>query len=182
MKALPSPDDVIAFWREAGSEKWFAKNDDFDASIRLRFVELLEAAQRGDLSHWEEEPDGALALAIVLDQFPRNLFRATPRAYAADAQARGVTSRALARGFHRRCDQELVAFLYMPLVHSEDLADQERAVTLFEELGLADNLRSAREHRDIIARFGRFPHRNAMLGRSSTQQEQAFLDEGGFAG
>ena len=119
---------------------------------------------------------------IVLDQFPRNLFRGTPRAYAADAQARGVTSRALARGFGRRCDQELVTFLYMPLVHSEDLADQERAVSLFEALGLPENLRSAREHRDIIARFGRFPHRNEMLGRETTPQERIFLEEGGFSG
>ena len=179
---LPSPDDVIAFWREAGSDKWFAKDDAFDASIRARFLELLDAAQRGELSHWEEEPDGALALAIVLDQFPRNLFRGTPRAYAADAQARGVTSRALARGFERRCDQELVAFLYMPLSHAEDLADQERAVFLFEALGLPENLRAAREHRDIIARFGRFPHRNAVLGRGTTPQERIFLDEGGFSG
>ncbi len=119
---------------------------------------------------------------IVLDQFPRNLFRGTPRAYATDAQARGVTSRALARGFGRRCDLELVTFLYMPLVHSEDLADQERAVFLFEGLGLPENLRSAREHRDIIARFGRFPHRNEMLGRETTPQERIFLEEGGFSG
>ncbi len=179
---LPNAADVIAFWREAGSEKWFAKDDEFDASIRSRFLELLEAARHGDLSHWEEEPDGALALAIVLDQFPRNLFRGTPRAYAFDAQARGVTSRALARGFQQRCDQELVAFLYMPLVHSEDLADQEQAVTLFEALGVPENLRSAREHRDIIALFGRFPHRNAVLGRETTPQEQSFLEEGGFSG
>ncbi|MBW0003035.1 MAG: DUF924 family protein [Hyphomicrobiales bacterium] len=182
MKALPSPDDVIAFWRGAGSDKWFAKDDEFDASIRAHFLELVDAARRGDLSHWEEEPDGVLALAIVLDQFPRNLFRGTPRAYATDAQARGVTSRALARGFERRCDQELVTFLYMPLSHSEDLADQERAVVLFEALGIPKNLHSAREHRDIIARFGRFPHRNAVLGRGTTQQEQIFLEEGGFAG
>jgi uncharacterized protein (DUF924 family) len=174
--ALPTADDVIAFWREAGEEKWFAKDDAFDASIRGRFLELLDAAQRGDLSHWEDTPNG------VLDQFSRNLFRATPRAYAADAQARGVTSRALARGFERRCDQELVTFLYMPLVHSEDLADQERAVSLFDALGLPENLRSAREHRDIIARFGRFPHRNEVLGRETTPQERIFLEEGGFSG
>ena len=179
---LPSFDDVIAFWREAGADKWFAKDDAFDASIKERFLALLEAAQRGDLSHWEDTPDGALALVIVLDQFPRNLFRATPRAYAADAQARGVTSRALARGFELRCDRELVTFLYMPLVHSEDLADQERAVLLFEALGLPENLRSTREHRDIIARFGRFPHRNEMLGRETTPQERIFLEEGGFSG
>jgi uncharacterized protein (DUF924 family) len=179
---LPNSDDVIAFWREAGSEKWFAKDDEFDTSIRARFLELLDAARRGDLSHWEEEPDGALALAIVLDQFSRNLFRGTPSAYAGDAQARGVTARALARGFDRQCDQELVTFLYMPLVHSEDLADQERAVFLFEALGTPENLRSAREHRDIIARFGRFPHRNGVLGRETTAQERIFLDEGGFSG
>jgi len=179
---LPTADDVIAFWREAGADKWFARDDAFDASIKERFLALLEAARRGDLSHWEDTPDGALALVIVLDQFPRNLFRATPRAYAADTQARSVTSRALARGFDRTCDRELVTFLYMPLAHSEDLADQERAVFLFEALGLPDYLRSAREHRDIIARFGRFPHRNEMLGRETTPQERIFLDEGGFSG
>ena len=179
---LPAADDVIAFWREAGSEKWFTKDDGFDASIRERFLELLGAAQRGELAAWEETPDGALALAIVLDQFPRNLFRGTHLAYAADAQARGVTSRALARGFHHQCDRELAIFLYMPLVHSEDLVDQEQAVALFETLALDENLRSAREHRDIVARFGRFPHRNLILGRRTTPAEQAFLDEGGFSG
>jgi uncharacterized protein (DUF924 family) len=179
---LPTTDDVIAFWREAGADKWFVKDDAFDAAIRERFLSLLEAARRGDLAGWEETPDGALALVIVLDQFPRNLFRGTPLAYAADAQARGVTSRALARGFDRACDKELVIFLYMPLVHSEDLADQERAVSFFETLGLPDNLRSAREHRDIIARFGRFPHRNGVLGRETTAQERLFLEDGGFSG
>jgi uncharacterized protein (DUF924 family) len=179
---LPSFDDVIAFWREAGREKWFTKDEAFDAAIRKRFPALLESAARGDLATWEETPDGALALVIVLDQFPRNLFRSTPRAFASDAKARAVTARALARGFDRRCEKDLAAFLYMPLVHSEALVDQEHAVALFEALGSPENLRSAREHRDIIARFSRFPHRNVVLGRAMTEEEQVFLDEGGFSG
>jgi uncharacterized protein (DUF924 family) len=179
---LPSFDDVIAFWREAGPDKWFAKDESFDEAIRARFLALLEAGARGDLAPWEETPNGALALTIVLDQFPRNLFRSAPHAYATDARARAVTSRALARGFDRRCDEELVTFLYMPLVHSEALSDQERALPLFEALGVPDHLRSAREHHDIIARFGRFPHRNVVMGRATTPEERIFLDEGGFSG
>jgi len=180
--SLPSPVDVISFWREAGPDMWFTQDEAFDAAIRTRFLPLYEAAARGELSAWEETPDGALALIIVLDQFPRNLFRLSPRAYATDAQALGAAHRALARGFDRSCDKELLQFIYMPLMHSEALPDQERCLARFEALDLPDNLRAAKRHREIIARFGRFPHRNAVLGRVSTAEEQAFLDEGGFKG
>ena len=180
--SLPSPVEVISFWREAGPRQWFTQDEAFDEAIRARFLPLYEAAARGDLSAWEETPDGALALIIVLDQFPRNLFRFTPRAYATDAQARLAAHHALAAGFDRRCDTELRLFIYMPLTHSEALPDQERCVALFEALDLPDNLRAAKRHREIIARFGRFPHRNAVLGRATTPEEQAFLDEGGFKG
>jgi len=180
MKA--SADEVIDFWRAAGSEKWFDKDDALDVAIRVKFLDLLEAASRGELSSWEETPDGALALVIVLDQFPRNLFRGSPRTYATDPLAYAVARRALARGFVRRCDSELALFLYMPLMHSEKLEDLDEGLAYFEQLGLEDNLRGARRHRDIIARFGRFPHRNALLGRVSTPEEEAYLAEGGFNG
>jgi uncharacterized protein (DUF924 family) len=179
---LPTANDVIGFWREAGPDKWFTKDEAFDATIRDGFLQLVEAAGSGELAAWEETPDGALALVIVLDQFPRNLFRGSPRTYATDAQARAVTQRALARGFDKRCDSELALFLHMPLIHSETLPDQDIGLAFFETLGLPDNLRAARRHRDIIARFGRFPHRNVVLGRESTAEEQAYLDEGGFKG
>ena len=178
----PSPADVIDFWREAGETKWFSRDDAFDAAIRSHFLPLLEAAARGELGALEATPDGALALVILLDQFPRNLFRGASRAFATDAQAREVAGRAIARGFDRQCDETLAFFLHMPFVHSEALADQERAVAFFETLGWADASRSALEHRDIIACFGRFPHRNAALGRKTTPAEQRYLDEGGFKG
>ncbi len=181
--SLPSAaNDVIAFWREAGEAKWFDKDDAFDAAIRARFLPLCELAARGELRAWEATPDGALALVIMLDQFPRNLYRGTPRAYATDEAALGVADRALARGFDASCDGELAFFLHLPFMHAEDLARQERGVVFFERLGLADNLRAAREHRDIIARFGRFPHRNAILGRETTPEEQRYLEEDGFKG
>jgi len=179
---LPSSTELLAFWREAGPDKWFAKDEAFDGAIRARFLALCEAAARGELGAWEESPDGALALVILLDQFPRNLFRGSPRAYATDAAACAVAERALGRGFDRGRDQELAFFLYMPLLHAEELARQERGLALFERRGPGDGLRAAREHRDIVARFGRFPHRNAVLGRDTSPEEQRFLDEGGFRG
>jgi uncharacterized protein (DUF924 family) len=179
---LPSSRDVLGFWREAGPDRWFAKDDAFDQALRSRFLRLQEAAACGDLASWEETADGALALVILLDQFPRNLFRGSPRAFATDVRARGVTRRALSRGFEWHCDSELVQFLYMPLMHSEALADQDHGLAFFEALGSPGALRAARTHRTIIARFGRFPHRNAALGRVTTREEQLFLAAGGFKG
>ncbi|HVV40027.1 MAG TPA: DUF924 family protein [Nitrobacter sp.] len=178
----PSPADILAFWREAGQDKWYTKDDAFDAEVRRRFLPLWEAARAGDLASWEATDDGTLALVIVLDQFPRNMFRGHAEAFATDAMARDVASRAIARGVDTRIDPGLVEFLYMPFMHSEQLADQERCVALFRNGGRPDNVRFAEIHADIIRRFGRFPHRNAILGRASTAEEQAFLDSGGFAG
>jgi len=179
---LPSPDQVIGFWRQAGEDKWWVSDPAFDAAIRVRFLDLYEAAARGELGAWEDQPDGALALIIVLDQFPRNLFRGSPRAFATDAQALAAAGRARQRGFDQRCAGDLTSFAYMPFMHSEALADQELCVSLFEGLALPDHLRSALEHRDLVARFGRFPHRNAILGRAPTAEERLYLDEGGFKG
>ncbi len=180
--SLPEPADIIAFWREAGPKRWWAKDAAFDQAIRDRFAATLDAARAGTLDHWAETPDGALALLIVLDQFSRNLLRGDGATFASDAKARAIADAAIAKDFDQRIAEDLRPFLYMPFEHSEDLADQERSVKLFEALGNADMLPFAIVHRDIIARFGRFPHRNAMLGRETTPEEQAFLDEGGFAG
>jgi uncharacterized protein (DUF924 family) len=178
----PTPADIVAFWREAGPKKWFEKDDSFDDEIRRRFLAVHEAAAAGKLSQWEQNAEGALALLILLDQFPRNMFRGSARAFATDALARAVTAGALVRGFDAQAPAEMRSFFYLPFEHSEDMADQERGIALYKAAGNADDLKWAELHADIIRRFGRFPHRNAVLGRTTTPEEQTFLDEGGFAG
>jgi uncharacterized protein (DUF924 family) len=179
---LIQPAEVLAFWRQAGYDRWYNKDEAFDAEVRHRFLDLWRAAATGELSSWEASDEGTLALTIVLDQFPRNMFRGSAEAYASDAAALAVAQRALARGVDGRTDPELLQFLYMPFMHSEELADQLRCVALFSKTPDSENLRYAEEHADIIRRFGRFPHRNRALGRATTPEEQAFLDGGGFAG
>ena len=178
----PAPADVLAFWREAGKDKWYTKNEAFDAEVRQRFLGLWQQAVAGELTSWETTDDGALALVIVLDQFPRNMFRGDARTFSTDARALDVASRAIARGADKRIDPDLVEFLYMPFMHSERLADQERCIALFQNGGRPDNVKFAEIHADIIRRFGRFPHRNEVLGRTTTAEERAFLDAGGFSG
>jgi uncharacterized protein (DUF924 family) len=175
-------EDVLTFWRSAGEQKWFAKDDAFDEEIRQLFLPTYEAAAGGSLSKWEATPDGALALTIVLDQFPRNMFRNSARAYSADMLARSVADRALARGFDSKVPANERMFFYLPFEHSETMADQDRCCALFRALGDADLLHWAELHADIIRRFGRFPHRNAALGRATTPEEKAYLDADGFAG
>jgi uncharacterized protein (DUF924 family) len=177
-----TPADILAFWREAGRDRWYEKDDGFDAEVRRRYLDLWHEAAAGKLSSWEASDDGALALVIVLDQFPRNMFRGDPRTYASDALAREVAGRAIDRGTDARIDPVLVEFLYMPFMHSEALADQLRCVELFRKAGNSENLGYAERHADIVRRFGRFPHRNRLLGRATTPEEQAFLDGGGFSG
>jgi uncharacterized protein (DUF924 family) len=177
-----APAEILAFWREAGRERWYERDDAFDADVRSRFFELWRKAAAGGLSAWEASDDGALALTIVLDQFPRNMFRDDAMTYSSDVLAREVASRAIARGADMRVDAALLEFIYMPFMHSEDLADQLRCVELFRKAGNTDNLGYAERHADIIRRFGRFPHRNRSLGRAITADEQAFLDSGGFSG
>jgi uncharacterized protein (DUF924 family) len=172
---------VVAFWREAGPGLWFAKDSAFDRQFRERFLPLYEAAARGEFDGWLATPDGALALVLLLDQFPRNAFRGTARMYATDASARRVAAAALDAGHDRAVNGQLQLFFYLPLGHSENLADQERSVALAERLG-EPSLSHAKGHRDIIRRFGRFPHRNPILGRTMRPEEQQFLDGGGFAG
>jgi uncharacterized protein (DUF924 family) len=172
---------IIDFWRQAGHALRFAKDPAFDRRFRQRFLSLHEAATRGELAGWLATPNGALALVLLLDQFPRNAFRGTPRMYVSDAMAREVTAAAIDAAYDRLVEPELQLFFYLPLGHSEDLADQERAVALCRRLG-QPHLSHAERHRDIVRCFGRFPHRNPMLGRTMTPEEQRFLDEGGFAG
>jgi uncharacterized protein (DUF924 family) len=179
---IATPDQILAFWRAAGPDKWFETDDVFDGEIRARFAPTYEAAARGALDHWPESTHGTLALLILLDQFPRNLFRGEARAYATDAQARAIAEGALDRGIDREFPAEERQFFYLPFMHSENLADQERCIALYGSSADAEGLRHAEIHEDIIRRFGRFPHRNRALGRTTTPDEQAFLDGGGFGG
>jgi uncharacterized protein (DUF924 family) len=180
--ALPeSPARVLQFWREAGYERWFTSDPSFDRVFRDHFLAAHLAAARRELDAWLDSADGCLALLILLDQFPRNAFRGTAHMYATDPLARSIARHMLAQGFDRSFDQAMRAFCYLPFEHSEDLADQDHSVSLFEALG-GPFVPYAHAHRDIIRRFGRFPHRNRELGRETTAEEQKFLDDGGFAG
>ncbi|CAA9435116.1 MAG: hypothetical protein AVDCRST_MAG51-2882 [uncultured Ramlibacter sp.] len=178
---LVSAAEVVEFWRQAGRPRWFRKDENFDRRFREKCLATHEAAVRGELSSWAADAIGALALVLLLDQFPRNAFRGTPRAFATDAMARSVADDALRRGLDQQIPEDLRHFFYLPFSHSENLTDQQRAVELTGALG-SDADYHARQHREIIERFGRFPHRNPVLGRSSTPEELAYLAEGGFAG
>ena len=172
---------LVDFWRAAGPKLWFAKDAAFDRRFRDRFLPLYEAAAQGALIEWSATAEGALALVLLLDQFPRNAFRGAPRMYATDTMARQVAHAAIETGHDRAVEPQLSLFFYLPFGHSENLADQERSVALARRLG-QPNLSHAERHRDIIRRFGRFPHRNPILGRAMTEEEQRYLDEGGYAG
>jgi len=180
--ALPGPLDVLDFWFHAGPEKWFAKNDAFDAAIREQFGALVEAAASGACDGWAATPHGALALLLALDQFPRNLYRGSAKAFAADGKARAIADAALAAGFDKAYPVEIRKFFYLPFEHSEAIEDQERAIDLFMACGDHDGLHWAFMHMELIRRFGRFPHRNPVLGRETTEAERTFLQAGGFSG
>jgi uncharacterized protein (DUF924 family) len=177
-----SVSDVLDFWRTAGPDRWFTRDAAFDAEVGRRLLSAHEAAAAGTLDAWAMQEQGALALVLLLDQVPRNVFRATLRAYATDPLALRQTRAAVARGFDRTCEPVLRQFFYLPFMHSEILADQRRGVALYEAAGDVESAEWARSHCAIIERFGRFPHRNAILGRESSADEQRFLDDGGFAG
>lgn len=179
-----TPQAVLDFWFDPANRKgWFRATAAFDREVCERFEATVQAALQGDLGHWAESADGALALVIVFDQLPLNMYRGEPRSFAGEAQARQVAGLAIERGLDAQLPGERRAFLYMPFMHSESLADQDRSVALFEQAGLGDNLRWARHHREIVRRFGRFPHRNAILGRPSTEEELQWLSsDGAFRG
>ena len=172
---------LVDFWRMAGPQRWFEKDADFDRRFRERFLSLHEAATIGDLADWLATPKAALALVLLLDQFPRNAFRGTPRMYASDAMARDAAAAAIELGYDLAVEAELRTFFYLPFGHSESLVDQDRSVALNRSLGGPD-LAYAERHHYIVGRFGRFPHRNRILGRPMTQEEQWYLDQGGFPG
>ncbi|MGL6208797.1 MAG: DUF924 family protein [Paracoccaceae bacterium] len=172
---------VVAFWTAAGPAMWFAKDPAFDRAFRDAFLDLHIAAAGGKLTGWLATAEGALALVILLDQFPRNAFRDTPRMYASDPLARAVADDAIASGHDQRADPMLRLFFYLPFAHSEDMHDQERSVALGRDMPppVPDH---SRRHQDIVRRFGRFPHRNVVLGRQTTPEEAAYLAAGGYGG
>ncbi len=178
--------NVLTYWRNAGPQKWYAKSNSFDDALRLRFEPVHHTAARGEYDSWMLEAEGSLALLILLDQIPRNIYRGSAHAFATDPKARFVARAAIQSGHDKQVEPAMKQFFYLPFEHSEDMADQDEGVRLFtahrDETGDGDGLKWAELHRDIIVRFGRFPHRNAAFGRVTTPKEQAFLDEGGFAG
>ncbi|ROQ00413.1 uncharacterized protein (DUF924 family) [Stella humosa] len=180
-RGLEQAGGLVAFWRAAGRERWFTKDAAFDAMFRDRYLDLHFAAARRELDAWGATAEGALARLLLLDQFPRNAFRGTGHMYATDPLARLAADQAVAAGLDQAVELELRVFFYLPFAHSEVLADQDRSLALNERLG-GDYPGHAARHRDIVLRFGRFPHRNPILGRTTTAAEAAFLAEGGFAG
>ncbi|MCO7039157.1 DUF924 family protein [Pseudomonas carnis] len=176
-----SAEAVIAFWKQAGPKRWFAKDEGFDRDFRDRFNAAHTQAARRELEGWLTTADGALALLILLDQYPRNAFRGTAHMFATDPLARFYARKMVDAGLDQQVEPQLRAFCYLPFEHSEDPQDQQRSLALNQQLD-ASTYHWAKEHADIIERFGRFPHRNGVLGRASTDEELAFLKAGGFAG
>lgn len=169
-------DGLLDFWfSKAARDRWFNSTTEFDAALRQRYMDTWRQGRDGRLQDWEQGPGGALALVILLDQFPLNMFRDQPESFSTEAQSRAVASRAIESGFDAALPDDRKAFLYLPFMHSETLADQDRSVELFAAAGLDFNLKWARGHREIVRRFGRFPHRNAILGRTSSEEELAWL-------
>lgn len=173
-------DEILHFWfEELGPKDWWRKDDALDATIAARFKGAYEELRESVPASWLESPEGILAAILVLDQFPRNMFRDDARAFATDAEALALAKRAIAAGMDARLEPDKRAFIYLPFQHVEDRADQARSVELFTALGQKLNLDFAARHKEIVDRFGRFPHRNAILGRTSTEEELEFLKQPG---
>lgn len=171
-----SSDELLTFWfSERVKPLWYNSTPEFDAELREKYLNTYQAALKGELSSWEDSPRGSLALVICLDQLPLNMFRNKPESFAGEEPSRQVAARAIAKDFDQKLDDEQKAFLYLPYMHSEDLADQDRVLDLFASAGLEGNLKWAKHHRGIVERFGRFPHRNKILGRKSTSEEVEYL-------
>ncbi|MBU0656946.1 MAG: DUF924 domain-containing protein [Gammaproteobacteria bacterium] len=174
---MTTPADILHYWFSPPmSEHWFSSTPEIDTDIRSRYAGLWLQAAQGECDHWQETAEGCLALCIVLDQFPLNMFRGEVQSFSTEQQAVATAKHAVANRLDQQLPPERKAFLYMPLMHSENMADQDESVRLFEAAGLDGNARFARHHRELIRRFGRFPHRNAILGRESTLEESAYLN------
>ena len=171
------PEDVIDFWySDEMKPHWFRSTDGIDQALRQKFYSLWLEAEQGQLNHWMNSPLSCVALVIVLDQLPLNMLRGQPRSFATEARAITITKHAVSLSYDDLLEPQYLAFLYMPLMHSENMSDQDQAVALFAQAGLEANLRFSKHHRGIVERFGRFPHRNAILGRVSTEAEISYLD------
>ena len=177
-----TPQAVIQTWMAAGSSKWFARDAAFDEGLGAAFGEAVAAARAGLLDTWRASRAGRLGLVILLDQMARNIHRGSPLAFAGDARALDVAREAIAAGDLDHWPKDRAQWLILPFEHHEGMAEQDEAIALFTRYGDAELVKWAKVHRDIIVMFGRFPHRNAVLGRTTTPEEQAFLDEGGFKG
>ncbi|MDO5528770.1 MAG: DUF924 family protein [Paracoccus sp. (in: a-proteobacteria)] len=179
---MTTPNEIISFWRdEVGPQGWYEAKDEVDEQVRKRFLPAWTRAQEL-AEEWAGTPEGALAAIILTDQFPRNMFRGDGRSFDTDPLSRRLADAAIAAGHDMAIDPPMRQFFYLPFMHSEDLADQDRGIALFAEKMPGDNERHAQLHRDVIANFGRFPWRNADLGRETTAAEQAFLDAGAYGG
>jgi len=176
MTISESPQSIVEFWfSDEVRPMWFNSTPEFDTELRERFETVWQHAAAGKLDGWAETPEGALALVIVLDQFPLNMYRGDALCFSTEAKSRDIATLAIERSYDAQLTDDQKAFLYMPFMHSESMVDQDKAVALYEAAGLAGNLKFAQHHRDIVHRFGRFPHRNKILGRQSTEAEQAYL-------
>ena len=181
---MTSPEEVLEFWLDdLGPSKWYKASDELDATIRDRFENAWQNALEGTYGLWLTYPSGTLAYILLMDQFPRNMFRDDPRSFAADQYALAASKLAIQNGWDMRIDEPARQFFYLPLMHSENLCDQERCIRLLiermPECG-AENLFHARAHREVIRQFGRFPYRNSVLSRASTGSEQTYLQQGGY--
>ena len=173
------PDDIINFWLQAGPQIWFKKDDAFDQSVKEKFQTLPDQIIEGQYDHWQTNPNGMLASVIALDQFPRNIHRDTARAFAYDEAARKYAKTAIDQQWDQQVRGELKAFFYLPFMHSEDINDQQYCLDIYNKAGDEDGADYARRHMELIEKYGRFPHRNAILGRKSTPEELAYLNTEG---
>ena len=171
-----TPDVILQFWFTAPANKhWFRSTPEFDKEIRNKFENIWKQASLNQLDHWKSTPDGVLALIIVLDQFPLNMFRGTSKSFSTTKKAIELSRYARTNGFDLKLPHNKLPFLYMPLMHSENIEDQNLSVELYEKAGLESNLRFAKHHREIIKKFKRFPHRNKILNRTNTKEELKYL-------